>query len=151
MEIRPMTQADASVVLEMMRTFYASPAVHTNGSEEIFRADVAACVGENPCAEGFLLTENGAPVGYAMLAKSFSTEYGRPCVWIEDLYLLPAFRGRGYGGQVLSFVEERYPDALLRLEAEPENLPAVKAYRKSGFTELPYLELKKEPKNGRSQ
>ncbi len=144
MEIRLMTAADAADVLEMMRTFYASPAVQTNGSEEIFRADVAACVGENPYAEGFVLTENGVPAGYAMLAKSFSTEYGKPCVWVEDLFLKPPYRGKGYGGQFLAFVGERYPDALLRLEVEPDNLPAVKAYRKSGFTELPYLELKKE-------
>ena len=34
--------------------------------------------------------------GYAMLAKSFSTEFGKNCIWIEDLYVLPSARSRGH-------------------------------------------------------
>ena len=46
--IRPMTKEDAETVIDMMRTFYASPAVLSNGSEEIFAADVDECVGDSP-------------------------------------------------------------------------------------------------------
>ena len=38
--IRPMTPKDKNSVLEMMRVFYASPAVFTNGSDDIFRTDI---------------------------------------------------------------------------------------------------------------
>ena len=38
--IRAMTAADKPAVLEMMRVFYASPALLSDGSEEIFAADV---------------------------------------------------------------------------------------------------------------
>lgn len=78
-----------------------------------------------------------------MLAKSFSTEFGRPCVWIEDLYLLPEARGRGTAGRFFRFLEEKYPDAIFRLEVEEENENAVRAYLKSGFSAMPYLEMKK--------
>lgn len=142
-EILPMTRAHEDAVLAMMRVFYSSPAVHTNGSEEIYKNDFLACVGDSPYAEGYLFGEAGKPVGYAMLAKSFSTEFGRPCVWIEDLYLLPEARGRGTAGRFFRFLEEKYPDAIFRLEVEEENENAVRAYLKSGFSAMPYLEMKK--------
>ena len=97
MKIEKMTEAHAPAVLEMMRVFYASDAVFTNGSEEIFQNDIEACISDNPYAEGFVFIEDGGVVGYAMLAKSFSTEFGCPCIWIEDLYFLEAYRGRGFG------------------------------------------------------
>ena len=78
-----------------------------------------------------------------MLAKSFSTEFGKPCIWIEDIYLLPVCRGRGYGSEFLSFVEASYPEAILRLEVEEENEIALHTYQKNGFDTLPYTEMKK--------
>ena len=44
--IRPMMAKDTDCVLEMMQVFYASPAVFTNGSDNIFLSDIAACVGD---------------------------------------------------------------------------------------------------------
>ena len=140
--IRKMTAQDKETVLEMMQVFYASPAVLSNGSEEIFRSDVDACVTDNPYLDGYVWEEMGEILGYAMCAKSFSTEFGKPCVWIEDLYLKPRARGQGRGGAFLRYIRSAYPGALLRLEAEPENAVAVALYRKMGFEELPYLELK---------
>lgn len=126
----------------MMRVFYASPAVLTDGSEEIFAADIDACVGDNPYLEGYIL-EDGEMQGYAMIAKSFSTEFGKPCIWIEDIYLKEAFRGKGIGKQFFDFITEKYADCLFRLEAEEENARAIALYKKCGFSELPYLEMKR--------
>jgi len=142
--IRFMEEKDRATVLDMMRTFYASPAVLSNGSEEIFRADVDACVGSSPYLEGYIFEGEGTVQGYAMVAKSFSTEFGKPCIWIEDLYVREAFRGTGLGSRFLQFIGERYPEALLRLEAEAENENALHVYKKIGFTVLPYIELKKQ-------
>ena len=140
--VRPMTAEDRKSVLEMMRVFYASPAVHTDGSEEIFAADIDACVGDNPYLEGYIL-EDGEMQGYAMIAKSFSTEFGKPCIWIEDIYLKEAFRGKGIGKQFFDFITEKYAGCLFRLEAEEENARAIALYKKCGFSELPYMELKR--------
>lgn len=143
MEIRKMTAEHETAVLEMMRVFYASPAVLSNGSEEIFRNDVAACVGNSPYLEGYVFTEGEQLLGYAMVAKSFSTEFGKPCKWIEDLYILPDFRGRGIGSAFFAFLEGKYPESLLRLEVEEENQRAVAVYTKNGFEVLPYTQMKK--------
>jgi len=141
--IAPMTRDHKQAVLEMMRVFYRSPAVHTDGSEEIFQADVEACVSDDPYLKGYVFLEGETPVGYAMTALSFSTEYGRHCVWIEDLYLQPEYRGSGLGSRLFRMLEELHPGAILRLEVEAENTRAVKVYEKNGFDSMPYQEMKK--------
>ena len=142
-KIRLMEEKDRDAVLQMMRIFYASPAVLSNGSEEIFNADIDNCVNDSPYLEGFVFEENQVIIGYAMLAKSFSTEFGRPCIWIEDIYLKENYRGRGIGSQFFKFIEERYPGVIFRLEAEEDNKIAINVYKKAGFDVLPYLEMKK--------
>ena len=141
--IRSMEEKDKNHILQMMRVFYASPAVLSNGSEEIFEADFAACISDSPYLEGYIF-ENAEDIqGYAMVAKSFSTEFGKPCIWIEDLYVKDAYRGLGIGSRFLRFIESKYPGAILRLEVEEENERAVKTYKTCGYEVIPYMEMKK--------
>ena len=146
MDIRRITQADGPQVKDMMRVFYASDAVVTNGSEEIFQNNVSACLKEDTGLHGYVFEENGEILGYAMTAKSFSTEYGRECLWIEDLYVKPKAQGRGIGKAFFEEVEKIYPGMMLCLEVEEENVNALKLYRKCGFDKMGYLEMKKIPK-----
>ncbi len=139
--IRLMLKEDREEVLAMMRVFYASPAVLSNGSEEIFSNDFENCIGNCPYLEGYVFESETGITGYAMIAKSFSTEFGKPCIWIEDIYIKPQFRGTGLGGQFLNYIEEKYEGHVFRLEAEEENENAVHVYRKHGFEVLPYLEM----------
>lgn len=107
MQIENMKTQHAEEVIQMMRTFYSSPAVLTNGSDEIFQSDIENCINDNPYLEGYVFTENDIILGYAMVAKSFSTEYGKSCVWIEDIYLKPEHCGKGAGSQFLAFLEQK--------------------------------------------
>ncbi|MBR2446305.1 MAG: GNAT family N-acetyltransferase [Clostridia bacterium] len=141
--IRNIQERDREEVLCMMRTFYASDAVWSNGSDEIFAADVDACLSDSPYLEGYVFEDDGVLQGYAMVAKSFSTEFGKPCMWLEDIYVAPEFRDRGIGSAFMSFIQNKYPDAIFRLEVEPENERAVHVYEKCGFVVIPYMEMKK--------
>lgn len=141
--IRLMTINDKEAVIDMMRVFYTSPVVLSNGSEEIFLSDVENCVNDNPYLEGYIIENTNDVQGYAMVAKSFSTEFGKHCIWIEDLYIKDEYRGIGLGSMTLKYIEEKYPDALFRLEVEEENERAVNTYKKCGFEVLPYMEMKK--------
>lgn len=141
--VRTMTKQDAPTVLAMMRVFYASPAVFTDGSEEIFASDVENCVNDSPYLDGYVLENEKGVQGYAMVAKSFSTEFGKPCMWIEDLYIRDAYRGQGLGKRLMDEVMARYTDCIFRLEVEDENKRAIALYEKCGFTVLPYREMKK--------
>ena len=141
--IRYMKEQDRPQILEMMRVFYASDAVFTNGSEEIFQADITNCVNDSPYLEGYVFEDGDTIQGYAMLAKSFSTEFGKPCMWIEDIYLKDEYRGLGIGSRFLKFIESKYPEAILRLEVEEDNHRALHVYQKCGFEVIPYMEMKK--------
>lgn len=143
-KIRVMKIEDKPEVMEMMQVFYTSDAVFTNGSQEIFERDIENCINGNPYLEGYIFENEGEIQGYGMLAKSFSTEFGKPCIWLEDIYIKEKFCGQGIGSYFLDFVEQKYPDSVLRLEAEEENERAVHVYKKCGYEVLPYMEMKKE-------
>lgn len=143
MHIRPMEKRDEAQVLEMMAVFYASEAVLSNGSEEIFRRDFENCVSEFPFVQGYVFEQDDALLGYAMVAKSYSTEFGSPCIWIEDLYFREQARGKGYGKRFFRELEQQFPGVVFRLEAEPENERAIGLYRQVGFDVLPYTQFKK--------
>lgn len=127
----------------MMEVFYSSPAVSTNGSEEIFNADIDNCIGSCPYIEGYVFEDGGNVQGYAMIAKSYSTEFGKTCIWVEDLYIREEYRGLGLGSDFLGFIEKKYSGSIFRLEVEEENERAVRVYKKCGYTALPYMEMKK--------
>ncbi len=141
MIIAAMNSSHKDSVKEMMKVFYNSSAVHTNGSEEIFENDIENCIKGSPYLEGYVFEVGDGLCGYGMLAKSFSTEFGRECIWIEDIYIKEDFRGQGIGGQFISFVKEKYKGCALRLEVEDYNERALSLYRKMGFDTLPYMEM----------
>lgn len=141
--IRKMKIEDKAEIFEMMKVFYASDAVWSNGSDEIFLSDIDNCVNDNPYIEGYVFENSGKMQGYAMVAKSFSTEFGKQCIWIEDLYIKEEYRGLGLGSRFMEYITNEYPNVIFRLEVEEENERAVNVYKKSGFTVLPYMEMKK--------
>ena len=141
--IRKITAADREEVVALMREFYATPYVSTDGSDEIFYADTDACIAGSPYVEGYVFEVDGKVQGYAMLAKSYSTEFGKQCIWLEDIYIRQACRGKGLGSRFIEQISRAYPGALLRLEVEAENEYAIGVYKKAGFDFLPYMEMKK--------
>lgn len=143
MIIRSMEISDKEQVIDMMREFYSSPALLTNGSEEIFNANVDNCIGNSKYVEGYVFCDDDTIFGYGMIAKSFSTEFGKHCIWVEDLYIKEQYRKKGIGSSFFKFIEEKYEGFLFRLEVEKGNEKAINTYKKAGFIELPYLEMKK--------
>ncbi len=142
--IRKFFKEDKKEVLDMMQEFYSSDAVSTNGSLEIFSNDFDTCISSSPFLEGYIFIREDKILGYGMIAKSFSTEFGKPCLWLEDLYLKKEYRGLGIIPEFIRKVESENPNTILRLEVEEENSHAVHVYNKCGFEKLPYAELKKE-------
>ena len=141
--IRIMTESDRTEVRNMMEVFYASPAVLSNGSAKIFENDIDNCVNDSPFLEGYIFEEDGIIKGYAMLAKSYSIEFGKPCIWIEDIYVKDAYRGQGTATMFFDYIKEKYAGFLQRLEVERDNEKALAVYEKCGFEELPYMEMKR--------
>ena len=139
--ITQMQRDDSDIVLDMMRKFYTSPAVITDGSEKIFAANVENILSGSPYVEGFVFIVEDKIIGYGIIARGYSTEFGGECIWIEDIFIEAEYRGRGIGSKFIQYVKELYPDKILRLETEHDNAKALKLYKRLGFKELPYLEM----------
>ena len=143
LKIRSIEEHDRKILIQMMHDFYASDAVSTNGSPEIFEKDIDECLSDSPFLQGYVFDLEGKVIGYAMTAHSFSTEFGKRCVWIEDIYIIEEYRSLGIASRFFDFIEEKHQGSLLRLEVEEENIPAFSLYKKRGFSTLPYIEMKK--------
>lgn len=137
---------DAAIVLEMMKIFYNSPAIIHKASESILKKDIEDCINDIPFIEGYILEYNNIIAGYSMIAKSYSTEYGGICIWIEDLYIKPEYRSLGLGTHFFEFIDNKYKNSAVRfrLEVEANNKQAINVYKKCGYNKLSYIEMTKE-------
>lgn len=59
--------------------------------------------GSRPAAEALVVSPGAGarPVGFALYFQNFSTFLGKPGLWLEDLYVQEAHRGKGYGKALL--------------------------------------------------
>lgn len=145
-KFRYMKKEDFDTIFHIMRVFYDSPAIEHSAPDEILKQDIRDCISDMPFVEGFVFDDNGQTAGYAMTARGYSTEYGGICIWLEDLYILPEYRGAGIGTQFFSYLEDLYcKEAVrLRLEVAADNTRAIEVYKKCGYRTLPYVEMSKE-------
>ncbi len=91
--------------------------------------------GENPSAEVILAREGAEPVGFAVYFFNFSTWLGQPGLYLEDLFVRPAHRGKGYGRLLLARLAQiaRERDCGRMEWAVLEwNEPAIQFYKKLG-------------------
>ena len=91
------------------------------------------------CAEVLLGEEDGAVIGFALFFHNFSTFVGRKALYLEDLFIIPEKRGRGYGKAFLKHLarlaEERGCGRMEWLCLD-WNAPALRLYRSIGATPL---------------
>jgi len=134
LNIRPATVADVPVILQLIRDLAAyerAPNEVTAIKEQL----VDVLFGKKPAAEVLLAFENGTPVGFAVFFHNFSTWLGRPGLYLEDLFVKPEMRGKGYGRALLvdlaKIARER---GCGRMEWAVLNWndPAIQFYRKLG-------------------
>lgn len=91
--------------------------------------------GPNPFYSCLIADHDGRPAGFALYFFNYSTWLGRPGIYLEDLFVLPEFRGLGIGKTLLQRVaavaRER---GCLRMQWEvlDWNTPAIDFYRAMG-------------------
>jgi GNAT superfamily N-acetyltransferase len=134
LSIRPATVADVPVILQLIRDLAAyerAPNEATATKEQL----VDVLFGKKPAAEVLLAFENETPVAFAVFFHNFSTWLGRPGLYLEDLFVKPEMRGKGYGRALLvdlaKIARER---GCGRMEWAVLNWndPAIQFYRKLG-------------------
>lgn len=95
--------------------------------------------GPEPKFRALMATWDGQPAGYASFFYFYSTFQGRPALFLEDLFVLDQFRGKGIGKALLKAVAKLALDEGcfgLRWEVLDWNQPAIEFYEKLGATFL---------------
>jgi len=141
--IREMTAADEGAVMEMVDRFYHSPSVEHEVDPAVLRRSFQAAVDPaEPLIQGLVLEEDGRPVGYHYMCIGYSAEVGGRYLLLDELYLAPECRGKGYGSQVFNQVMAAHPECRrFRLEVTPANQSAARLYERLGFRFLQYNQM----------
>jgi GNAT superfamily N-acetyltransferase len=132
--IRPACVEDVPVILELIRdlaTYERAPHEVTATEEQL----VDVLFGERPAAEVLLAFEGESPVGFAVYFYNFSTWLGRPGLYLEDLFINPDKRGKGYGRALLielAKIARERECGRMEWAALDWNEPAIKFYRALG-------------------
>lgn len=137
--IRPATPADVPIIFQLIQALaaYEKLSHAVTGTEEALRQHL---FGDRPYAEVLLAYTPAEVIGYALFFTTYSTFLTRPGLWLEDLFVLPAYRRQGVGTALLK--------ALARLASDRDygriewsvldwNTPAIQFYDRIGATVLP--------------
>jgi ribosomal protein S18 acetylase RimI-like enzyme len=84
----------------------------------------------------WLLYDGPALAGYVILTLGFSFEFHGHDAFIDELYILPAYRRRGLGRQAMAFVEQQAREMgvhAIHLEVDRANDSALELYRRGGY------------------
>jgi len=133
-EIRATTEADVPVILDLIREL----AEYERAPDEVVTNEAELRVvlfGPQRSAEVLLALDEGKPVGFAVYFFSFSTWLGRPGLYLEDLFVRPAARGKGYGRALLEHLARiAHERGCGRMEWSvlDWNEPAIQFYKKLG-------------------
>ncbi len=100
MKIRPAKQEDAGVILQLIKdlAFYEKAPDEVKATEKEILETIFA---PNPSVFADLIEIEGQVVAMAIWFLNYSTWQGKHGIYLEDLYVKPEFRGRGYGKSLL--------------------------------------------------
>jgi GNAT superfamily N-acetyltransferase len=101
--IRSATAVDVPVILGLIRALadYEKLAGDVVATEELLGRSLFPRDGSAPAAYCAIAEAEGTAVGFALYFFNYSTFLARPGLYLEDLFVRPEFRGRGYGKALL--------------------------------------------------
>ena len=137
-EIRQATEADVPVILRFIRGLaeYEKLSHKVVATEESLRRTL---FGNPRFAEVILGYEDGEPVGFALFFHNYSTFLGRPGIYLEDLFVDPDRRGRGYGKALLAHLARLARDrdcGRVEWAVLDWNAPSIQFYKSLGAVPL---------------
>jgi ribosomal protein S18 acetylase RimI-like enzyme len=136
LSIREATLFDEATLLRMMRVLAEQEPGKIHFDEEAARATFRRFLALPAFGSFWVLSVAEKMIGYVILTIGFSFEFRGHDAFIDELYVEPEYRRRGFGRQAMSFAEakarERGVNAL-HLEVDHGNDPALKLYRHIGY------------------
>lgn len=128
------TAGDVPAILRFIRALaeYERLAAEAVATEAALRESL---FGPHPAAEVAIAYDGEEPVGFALWFYNYSTFLGRAGLYLEDLFVLPQWRGRGIGGSLLAYLARvAVARGCGRMEWSVLNWnePAIRFYRRMG-------------------
>ena len=142
-DIRPATPKDIPVILDLIRQLavYEKLEHMVTGTDAMMQT---ALFGARPSCECVIAEERGRPVGFALYFTTFSTFLCKAGLYLEDLFVVPAARGKGYGKALLkhlaNLAEER-DCGRFEWRVLDWNEPSIQFYRSLGASIMPEWHL----------
>ena len=98
-EFRFATEKDTALILNFIKALaeYEKMSDQVVANEELLREWIF----EKKKAEVIFALENGKEIGFALFFHNFSTFLGRAGIYLEDLFVMPEYRGRGHGKRLI--------------------------------------------------
>lgn len=132
--IRPAQPGDAGIVLGFIKALadYEKLSHEVKATEADLDRDL---FGSEPRISCEIAEWNGAPVGFTLSFYTYSTFQGCHGIWLEDLYVDPAQRGKGIGKALLVSLAQRcVREGLGRFEWSVLNWnePSIQFYKSQG-------------------
>ena len=133
-QIRPATEADVPVILNLIRDL----ATYERAPDAVVATEAGlrdVLFGAKPSAEVLLAIEDAEPVGFAVFFHNFSTWLGRHGLYLEDLFVRPEKRGKGYGRALLERLAQVAKErgcGRMEWAVLDWNEPAIQFYKKLG-------------------
>ena len=138
LRIEPATEDDVSLILTMIKALadYERLAQAVVATEETVRNTL---FGSNPSAEVLIARIGTEAVGFAVWFFSYSTFLARPGLYLEDLFVVPRWRGHGIGHALLVHLAQvavAHECARMEWSVLDWNEPAIRFYRRLGATPM---------------
>jgi GNAT superfamily N-acetyltransferase len=134
LQIRQATENDVPLILSLIKDL----AIYERAPNDVTATEAGlneVLFGEKPSAEVLLAFAGEDPVGFAVFFQNFSTWLGRPGIYLEDLFVKPEARGKGYGRALLVHLAKVARDrncGRMEWAVLDWNEPAIQFYRKLG-------------------
>ena len=133
MTFRFATENDCALILRFIRDLaeYEKMADQVVASEELLREWIF----EKQKAEVLFVCEEGKELGFALFFHNFSTFLGRAGIYLEDLFVLQEYRGKGYGKALLKKLAQIAVErgcGRLEWSCLDWNSPSIDFYRSLG-------------------
>jgi len=106
MQIRPALEEDVPLILQFIQELaeYEKLLHEVVADEATLRKHL---FGDAPKAQVVFVEVEDTPVGFALFFHNFSTFQGKPGIYLEDLYVRPEHRGKGYGKALLTYLARK--------------------------------------------
>ena len=132
--IRPAQKQDARLILDLIKQLATyEKLAHTVVATEAIIED--KLFGKKPSAEVIIGEFKNKPVGFALFFHNYSTFTGKPGIYLEDLFIVPEHRNKGYGKIILSYLAKLAVERdCTRLEWSvlDWNEPSIQFYKNLG-------------------